>query len=145
MRRIVSCYRALRAIMAKTSMKDGVGENMNEANLYGVLTILATIFLLPVALVVEPPAKIMAAIAAAKATGLTAGMAHRLNCVPIPSRVNAPAILSPHSHLRRSFPPLPIRIATPTPSPHPHRTLPPSAALPVSLHPICPPRPPRPP
>jgi len=64
---------ALRAIMAKTSMKDGVGENMNEANLYGVLTILATIFLLPVALVVEPPAKIMAAIAAAKATGLTAG------------------------------------------------------------------------
>jgi len=64
---------ALRAIMAKTSMKDGVGENMNEANLYGVLTILATIFLLPIALVIEPPAKIMAAIAAAKATGLTAG------------------------------------------------------------------------
>merc|ERR1719231_1510644 len=64
---------ALRGILAKTSMGGGVGENMTEANLYGVLTILAFIFLLPVSLAIEPPAAIMASITAAKATGLTAG------------------------------------------------------------------------
>jgi len=64
---------ALRGILAKTSMSGGVGENMTEANIYGVLTILATIFLLPVSLLVEPPKVVMASIAAAKASGLTAG------------------------------------------------------------------------
>jgi len=64
---------ALRAILAKTTMGDGIGENMTEANLYGVLTILAFIFLLPISLYVEPPAAIMASIASAKAAGFTSG------------------------------------------------------------------------
>jgi len=62
---------ALRAILAKKTMGGGVGENMTEANIYGVLTILATIFLLPVSLAIEPPAKVMAVISAALAKGLT--------------------------------------------------------------------------
>merc|ERR1711979_97626 len=64
---------ALRGILAKTSMGGGVGENMTEANLYGVLTILAFIFLLPISLAIEPPAAVMASISAAKSTGLTSG------------------------------------------------------------------------
>jgi len=64
---------ALRGILAKTTMGGGVGENMTEANLYGVLTILAFIFLLPVSLAFEPPAAIMAAVNAAMAKGMTAG------------------------------------------------------------------------
>merc|ERR1719331_1508604 len=64
---------ALRAILAKKTMGGGVGENMNEANLYGVLTILAFIFLLPVSLALEPPAAIMATVNAAMAKGMTAG------------------------------------------------------------------------
>jgi len=64
---------ALRGILAKTSMGGGVGENMTEANLYGVLTILAFLFILPVSLAIESPAAIMASVSAAKAGGLTSG------------------------------------------------------------------------
>jgi solute carrier family 35 protein E1 len=64
---------ALRAILAKKTMSKGVGENMTEANLYAVLTILATIFLLPVSLLIETPATIMAAINGALAGGATSG------------------------------------------------------------------------
>ena len=64
---------ALRAILAKKTMNKGVGENMTEANLYAVLTILATIFLLPVSLLIETPATIMAAINGALAGGATSG------------------------------------------------------------------------
>jgi len=64
---------ALRAILAKKTMGGGVGENMTEANIYGVLTILATIMLLPISLIIEPPGKIMACISAALAKGLTPG------------------------------------------------------------------------
>merc|ERR1719506_3027124 len=39
---------ALRGILAKKTMGGGVGENMTEANIYAVLTILATIFILGV-------------------------------------------------------------------------------------------------
>ncbi|KAL1526800.1 hypothetical protein AB1Y20_015494 [Prymnesium parvum] len=64
---------ALRGILAKTTMGGGVGENMSEANLYGVLTIMAFVFLIPISLAIEPPAAVMASIAAAKSAGLTSG------------------------------------------------------------------------
>merc|ERR1712087_488351 len=64
---------ALRGILAKKTMGGGVGENMTEANLYGVLTILAFLFILPISLAIEPPAAILSAINAAVASGSTAG------------------------------------------------------------------------
>lgn len=64
---------ALRGILAKKTMSGGVGENMTEANIYAVLTILAFLFLLPVSLIVEPPAAISAAWATATGAGLTPG------------------------------------------------------------------------
>ena len=63
---------ALRGILAKKTMGGGVGENMNEANLYGVLTIMAFIAMVPIALVLEPPAAIKACVDAALAGGLSA-------------------------------------------------------------------------
>jgi len=63
---------ALRAILAKKTMGNGVGENMTEANLYGVLTILAFLAIVPISLILEPPAAVMAAWNGALATGLTA-------------------------------------------------------------------------
>ena len=60
---------ALRGILAKKTMGGGVGENMTEANIYAVLTILATIFMLPIALFLEPPAAVMASIKTALAAG----------------------------------------------------------------------------
>jgi len=62
---------ALRAILAKKTMGGGVGENMTEANLYAVLTILAFIAMVPISLLIESPAAVMATIKAATATGLT--------------------------------------------------------------------------
>merc|ERR1719331_3064846 len=58
---------ALRGILAKKTMGDGVGENMTEANIYAVLTILAFVFILPISLAVESPAMISSAISAALA------------------------------------------------------------------------------
>merc|ERR1719252_127820 len=63
---------ALRAILAKKTMGDGVGENMTEANIYAVLTILATLFILPITFALEPPAVIKATVDAALGSGLTA-------------------------------------------------------------------------
>ncbi len=63
---------ALRGILAKKTMSSGVGENMSDANLYGVLTILAFLIFLPVSLCVETPAAIGAAWSAALAKGMTA-------------------------------------------------------------------------
>jgi len=63
---------ALRGILAKKTMGDGVGENMTEANIYAVLTILATIFILPITFALEPPAVIKATVDAALGSGLTA-------------------------------------------------------------------------
>jgi len=63
---------ALRGILAKKTMGDGVGENMTEANIYAVLTILATIFILPITFALEPPAVIKATVNAALGSGLTA-------------------------------------------------------------------------
>ena len=62
---------ALRGILAKKTMGGGVGENMDEANLYAVLTILAFIAILPISLAIESPAAISACIAKATASGLT--------------------------------------------------------------------------
>merc|ERR1719238_1699074 len=56
---------ALRGILAKKTMGGGVGENMTEANLYAVLTILATIFILPITFALEPPSAVMGAVDAA--------------------------------------------------------------------------------
>jgi solute carrier family 35 protein E1 len=53
---------ALRGILAKKTMGGGVGENMDEANLYAVLTILAFIAILPISLAIESPAAISAPI-----------------------------------------------------------------------------------
>merc|ERR1719331_252445 len=63
---------ALRGILAKKTMGDGVGENMTEANIYAVLTILATIFILPITFALHPPAIIKATVDAALGSGLTA-------------------------------------------------------------------------
>merc|ERR1711988_676105 len=62
---------ALRAILAKKTMGAGVGENMGEANLYGVLTILAFIATVPISLAIEPPAVVMSAIKSALSAGYT--------------------------------------------------------------------------
>merc|ERR1719331_1751926 len=61
---------ALRGILAKKTM--GGGENMSEANLYAVLTILAFIAMVPISLAIESPAAVMACINSALASGLTA-------------------------------------------------------------------------
>ena len=63
---------ALRGILAKKTMGGGVGENMTEANLYGVLTILAFLVMVPISLILEPPAAVMSCIKAATASGLSA-------------------------------------------------------------------------
>merc|ERR1712078_828148 len=63
---------ALRGILAKKTMGGGVGENMTEANIYAVLTILSTIFILPITFALEPPAVIKATVDAALGSGLTA-------------------------------------------------------------------------
>jgi len=47
----VAC--AIRGLLSKSAMKEGIGENMGPANLFSVLTILAFFMLLPFALVLE--------------------------------------------------------------------------------------------
>merc|ERR1719331_1959987 len=64
---------ALRGILAKKTMGGGVGENMTEANLYAVLTILAFIAIVPISLAIESPALIGATISKALAAGFTPG------------------------------------------------------------------------
>ena len=56
---------------------------MTEANIYAVLTILAFIFLLPVSLIVEPPAAIMAAWTAATASGLTPAYLSKMSLLAV--------------------------------------------------------------
>ena len=56
-------------------MGGGVGENMSEANLYAVLTILAFVAIMPISLAIESPALVSATISsapalAARTTGL---------------------------------------------------------------------------
>ena len=65
---------ALRAIYSKKAMGPdvAVGENMGEANLYGVLTIFAFLAMVPISLLVEPPAAVAATISSALAAGHSA-------------------------------------------------------------------------
>jgi solute carrier family 35 protein E1 len=64
---------AFRGIVAKKAMSKPQGENMTESNLYGVLTIMSFLLLLPVSLIVESPGKIMSAWGAANAAGISSG------------------------------------------------------------------------
>merc|ERR1719174_3456330 len=64
---------SFRGILAKKAMGKPQGENMTDANLYAVLTIMSFCALLPVSLMVEPPAKIMATWSAANAAGIGSG------------------------------------------------------------------------
>jgi solute carrier family 35 protein E1 len=64
---------AFRGILAKKAMSKPQGENMTESNLYAVLTIMSFSLLLPFSLVIETPAKIMAAWGAANAAGISSG------------------------------------------------------------------------
>merc|ERR1719352_1773855 len=60
---------ALRGILANKTMGGGVGENMNETNLYAVMTMISFAVLLPLSLIVEPPKALATAIDAAVAAG----------------------------------------------------------------------------
>ena len=63
---------AFRAILAKKRLgTKGIGQNMGEANLYAVLTILAFIAMVPISLIIEPPVAVMAAISSAQAAGFS--------------------------------------------------------------------------
>merc|ERR1719352_2084996 len=64
---------AFRGIVAKKAMSKPQGENMTESNLYGVLTIMSFLLLLPVSLIVESPGKIVSAWGAANAAGISSG------------------------------------------------------------------------
>ena len=80
---------------------------MDEANLYGVLTILAFLVLLPISLLVEPPAAIMASISAAQKAGLTVTRARRLLRAPTLSRshpLSLPPCLVPTLSRSRRLP-----------------------------------------
>jgi len=63
---------AVKAILSKRVL-DGppMGENLTPANMFGVLTILGFIFILPVSLAIEGPAVIKTAFASALAAGYT--------------------------------------------------------------------------
>ncbi len=60
---------ALRGILAKQTMGGGVGENMNETNLYAVMTIMAFAVLFTISLVFETPKAVGCAIIAAVSVG----------------------------------------------------------------------------
>jgi solute carrier family 35 protein E1 len=64
---------SFRAIMAKKAMNKPQGENMSDANLYAVLTIMSFLLLLPISLMIETPAKIAATWSAANAAGIGNG------------------------------------------------------------------------
>ncbi|CAN0352934.1 unnamed protein product, partial [Phaeothamnion confervicola] len=61
---------AARGVLAKASMDKPKGKNMDAGNLYGVMTILATLMTMPLAAIVEGP-KLKALWSAALARGAT--------------------------------------------------------------------------
>ena len=73
---------ASKAILSKKVL-DGkpLGENLTPANMFAVLSILGFLMILPISLAVEPPARIAAAWAAARAKGYSAGYLTRLLAV----------------------------------------------------------------
>jgi solute carrier family 35 protein E1 len=60
---------ALRAILAKKAMSQPIGENMTNTNLFAVQTMISAVCLVPIWLLLEPPTKLGASLAAATATG----------------------------------------------------------------------------
>jgi solute carrier family 35 protein E1 len=60
---------ALRAILAKKAMGAPLGENMTNTNLFAVQTMISAVALLPIWLLLEPPAHVGATLAATTATG----------------------------------------------------------------------------
>jgi len=67
---------ASRAVYSKTVMGEGIGENMDSANFYAVLTILSTLLLLPIAFAMEGPTAILKGLQAAYASGGTQFLLH---------------------------------------------------------------------
>eukprot|EP00928_Gymnodinium_smaydae_P029724 TRINITY_DN22301_c0_g5_i1.p1 TRINITY_DN22301_c0_g5~~TRINITY_DN22301_c0_g5_i1.p1 ORF type:complete len:497 (+),score=125.31 TRINITY_DN22301_c0_g5_i1:98-1492(+) len=68
-----------RAVYSKKVMSGGrIGENMDSANVYAVLTIMATFLLLPIALAIEGPTAMLSGLKAAYATGGTEFLLHML-------------------------------------------------------------------
>jgi len=60
---------ASRAVYSKKVMKGDIGENMDAANVYAVLTIMATFMLIPIALLIEGPSAMLKGFNAARAAG----------------------------------------------------------------------------
>jgi solute carrier family 35 protein E1 len=60
---------ALRAILAKKAMNQPIGENMTNTNLFAVQTMISAACLVPVWLILEPPAQVGATLAATTAAG----------------------------------------------------------------------------
>ena len=73
---------ASKAILSKKVL-DGkpLGENLTPANMFAVLSILGFLMILPISLAVEPPARIAAAWAAARAKGYSAAYLTKLLAV----------------------------------------------------------------
>jgi solute carrier family 35 protein E1 len=60
---------ASRAVYSKKVMKGDIGENMDSANVYAILTIMATFMLIPIALCIEGPSAMLKGFNAARAAG----------------------------------------------------------------------------
>merc|ERR1719410_3262051 len=60
---------ASRAVYSKKVMKGDIGENMDSANVYAVLTIMATFMLIPIAFAIEGPSAMLKGFQVAKAKG----------------------------------------------------------------------------
>lgn len=60
---------ASRAVYSKMVMKGNIGENMDSANVYAVLTIMATFMLLPISLAIEGPSAMLKGLKVAYAAG----------------------------------------------------------------------------
>ena len=107
-------------------MGGGVGENMTEANLYGVLTILATLFIIPIALAVEPVSAVKACIDSALASGLTSKYLWKMSLLSgafyyFYNEVASPPSPLPHARTQPlPSPPSPIPHARTQPLPSPH-------------------------
>uniref|UniRef100_A0A6T8SVM6 Sugar phosphate transporter domain-containing protein n=1 Tax=Pyrodinium bahamense TaxID=73915 RepID=A0A6T8SVM6_9DINO len=68
---------AARAVYSKKVMSGGdIGENMDSANVYAVLTIMATFMLIPISLAIEGPSGMMKGFNAAYAAGGTQFLLH---------------------------------------------------------------------
>lgn len=67
-----------RAVVSKKIMGQKIGENMTSSNFYAILTIMATIMLIPISFAIEGPSAMLAGFKAAYATGGTQFLLHML-------------------------------------------------------------------